>query len=191
MDVIFDNFTNPDPNSTNNADKTERRAHTNADVADKEVLALGGLIRTEVDDVEGSVPILGRIPIIGNLFKNKGVFLNKTNLLIFISPRIIKPHPELISDYTKNKSQIVKDTLLEMDENRVPRDPVGRWFFNEEPAKKRIDIINNMIPEENNQNIKIAKREEFVSKNNKPKSLLIDSVQCDNGSQCDKGKIND
>jgi general secretion pathway protein D len=58
-------------------------------IPDDEILVLGGLIRDELSDGEDRVPVLGRIPILGNLFKSKSTTLTKTNLMIFIHPRIL------------------------------------------------------------------------------------------------------
>ena len=51
--------------------KTPEIIYTNAIVANKEVLALGGLIRNDTEYIESKVPILGDIPILGWFFKNK------------------------------------------------------------------------------------------------------------------------
>lgn len=52
-------------------------------------VVIGGIFeQTEIDDVT-KVPLLGDIPVMGNLFKNRSKTANKSELLIFITPRVI------------------------------------------------------------------------------------------------------
>ena len=52
-------------------------------------VVIGGIFeQTEIEDVT-KVPLLGDIPIMGNLFKNKSKTSNKSELLVFITPRVI------------------------------------------------------------------------------------------------------
>jgi general secretion pathway protein D len=60
--------------------------------SDKTVV-IGGLISTEKGDQENKVPILGSIPILGNAFKRTRKGNTKTELLIFLTPRVIN-HPD-------------------------------------------------------------------------------------------------
>jgi len=53
-------------------------------------IALGGLIRESQSDNESSVPLLGRIPGLGNAFKNRDITSERSELVIFLTPRIIE-----------------------------------------------------------------------------------------------------
>jgi len=66
-------------------------------------IALGGLISTNVQDTITKVPLLGDIPLLGWLFKRKDVIEKKTNLLIFITPHIIRTAEDL--ERLTNKSR--------------------------------------------------------------------------------------
>ncbi|RYG62589.1 hypothetical protein EON80_22860, partial [bacterium] len=48
-----------------------------------------GLIRSEDTKTESGVPILSKIPIIGSLFKSKDFRQNKTELVVFVRPRVL------------------------------------------------------------------------------------------------------
>jgi general secretion pathway protein D len=52
-------------------------------------VALGGLIRESHSDNEAAVPLLGLIPGLGNLFKNRDITSERSELVIFLTPRII------------------------------------------------------------------------------------------------------
>lgn len=114
----------------NNAVRTSRRIKTKTIVSNKEVLALGGLIQTNIDSVTTKVPILGDIPVVGWLFKNKQKTASKSNLLILISSRIIEPETdEAMIAFTNTHISDYTDTVDEMYETNQRRDPVSRWFF--------------------------------------------------------------
>lgn len=66
-------------------------------------IALGGLISTNLEDTITKVPILGDIPILGWLFKRKDVKERKTNLLVFITPHIVRTAEDL--ERLTNKSR--------------------------------------------------------------------------------------
>jgi type IV pilus assembly protein PilQ len=52
-------------------------------------VVIGGIFELiEVDDVT-KVPLLGDIPVVGNLFKNRARTANKSELLVFLTPRVI------------------------------------------------------------------------------------------------------
>ena len=57
---------------------------------DREVIVLGGLIQDDEQITVAKVPILGDIPVLGKLFQSKGNSRNKTNLMVFLRPTIIR-----------------------------------------------------------------------------------------------------
>jgi type IV pilus assembly protein PilQ len=59
-------------------------------VKDGGTIVIGGLYRVEESENTEGVPFLSKIPILGNLFKNSSKLRNKRELLIFVTPRIIK-----------------------------------------------------------------------------------------------------
>jgi type IV pilus assembly protein PilQ len=67
-----------------------REATTQVKIKSGEVVAIGGLIKEKTISVDNRVPILGKIPILGYLFRKKGEDKEKTDLLIFVSAEIMK-----------------------------------------------------------------------------------------------------
>lgn len=59
-------------------------------VDDGKIIVLGGLIQDSVSDNVSKVPLLGDIPFLGNLFSYKSRTHNKTNLMVFLSPHILR-----------------------------------------------------------------------------------------------------
>jgi len=69
---------------------TKRSAKSTVVVKDNQTIVIGGLLKDrETNDVE-KVPFLGDIPILGRLFRRDKDLKEKTNLLIFLTPHIIK-----------------------------------------------------------------------------------------------------
>jgi len=68
----------------------ERTIETTVIVEDGGILVLGGLIEDTLRESDQRVPLLGSIPILGNLFRNRSTDLVKTNLMVFIRPKILR-----------------------------------------------------------------------------------------------------
>jgi general secretion pathway protein D len=68
----------------------QRRVKTTVVVNDGESLALGGLIQDQVSDGRNQLPVLGDIPLFGSAFRQKGGAVNKTELVVFITPRVVR-----------------------------------------------------------------------------------------------------
>ena len=110
--------------------RTLRKIETKTLVANKEVIALGGLIQNNIENIVTKVPLLGDIPILGWLFKNKQKNDSKSNLLILISTRIIEPNADqAITSYTGDHITEYTNTLNQMYLPAERRDPINRWFF--------------------------------------------------------------
>lgn len=77
-----------DPGSRPTID--ERFSQTNVIVKDEETAIIAGLRSQEFTNSSDRVPWLGQIPCLGWAFKNSGVLNNKTDLLAFVTPHIIK-----------------------------------------------------------------------------------------------------
>jgi general secretion pathway protein D len=54
---------------------------------------LGGLMQDTVTESEDRVPVLGAIPLLGNLFKSRSGSRQKSNLLVFLRPKILRDQP--------------------------------------------------------------------------------------------------
>jgi type IV pilus assembly protein PilQ len=67
-----------------------RELDTQINVKDGYVVVIGGLLKREKSEVENKVPLLGDIPILGNLFKRRRNVETNRELLIFIIPKIVK-----------------------------------------------------------------------------------------------------
>ncbi|MBD3273292.1 hypothetical protein GF385_03005 [Candidatus Dependentiae bacterium] len=133
--VEITDFQNDDDES--DGDTSTRTLNTRINVGTGEVIVLGGLTKSKHEETSYKVPLLGDIPIVGNLFKSKSKRRTKTNLYIFIRPSIIKPRFDGVPDeYTQLKLDYAKHQILENDTYSKEKDPIQRWFF--KPGKQSI-----------------------------------------------------
>ena len=74
---------------------TKRSARTSIVVKDKETVVIGGLIQDTEEETVSKVPFLGDIPLLGWAFKTKSKVRKKTNLMILLTPHIVKDAADL------------------------------------------------------------------------------------------------
>jgi len=74
---------------------SKRSASTTVSVADGRTAVIGGLISNAVEKRESKVPLLGDIPFLGRLFRADAVKDEKVNLIIFLTPHVIRSRGDL------------------------------------------------------------------------------------------------
>lgn len=105
--------------NTNNTPTTfKRTANTTVIVKNNETVVIGGIIGQDSNNSNSRVPLLGDIPILGWLFRTDSKNTTRTNMFIFITPRIIKNPADLASVTLKKETQMgevmpeIKKTLF-------------------------------------------------------------------------------
>jgi len=88
-------------------DLAKRDIKTRISIKDGSTIVVGGLMRNTSTETENKVPLLGDIPLLGWFFKNKTKENSKTNLLVFITPKVVTD-PEKIKKITEEKQQEFK-----------------------------------------------------------------------------------
>jgi pilus assembly protein CpaC len=68
-----------------------RRLSTNIELADGQSFAIGGLLRESVRSISSKYPLLGEIPILGVLFQSKEFQKEESELVIIVTPHLVKP----------------------------------------------------------------------------------------------------
>jgi general secretion pathway protein D len=106
----------------------KRSAETSVMVADADTVVIGGLVRDKSDETISKVPLLGDIPILGWLFKSRTASTTKSNLMIFITPKIMR-QPEAV--------RAVLDAKLKARDEFVEKE-----FGGEDPVR---EVRNDMI----------------------------------------------
>jgi general secretion pathway protein D len=91
----------------------KRTITTNVLAGDGEIIVLGGLISDQLREGEQRVPFLGKIPVLGELFRTRTVEKTKTNLMIFIRPKVL-----IDSDAIATETGAKYNYLRQIQQNR-------------------------------------------------------------------------
>jgi len=97
----------------------QSQIETNIKAQDGELIVLGGLIQT-ADQIEiQKVPVLGDIPLVGRAFRNEAVESEKSNLMVFIRPTIIKDNDDA-REATARNYNFVRAQQIIANQGRAP-----------------------------------------------------------------------
>jgi type II secretion system protein D len=113
----------------------KRSADTVVVTPDGQAVIIGGLMQNNKTAAEFKIPLLGDIPLLGNLFKRTVKNNNKTELLIFLTPHIVQAPTELFALSERERARAVlpkrafSDEDIEQFIDGLPKNP--------EPAKGR------------------------------------------------------
>jgi len=114
---------------------------TTAVAEDGEVLILGGLIDDNSQLSESKVPLLGDIPVAGNLFKGTSRTNRKSTLMVFIKPTILRDRRTSEAVTARKYNYARQQQLLKMDGEVPPIDIVIEDFLGAAPAGVTSPVI--------------------------------------------------
>ena len=113
---------------------SKREVKTTVTVPDRATVVISGLIREDTAKITTKIPLLGDIPFLGVLFRTTSDTKRRTNLLIFVTPRIV-------TDMTiaeKEKSRLERATSLQGAETALDApDPAAEKVRKETQAAKK------------------------------------------------------
>lgn len=113
--------------NNNLPDKTTTQVTSNIMIKDGNTIVIGGLFRENSESVRSQVPILGNIPLIGALFRSKTDTTQRQEVIILLTPHIIKDDSEY--------SQASQALLHEADKMRIGVRKGMMWFGRERLAE--------------------------------------------------------
>ena len=108
---------------------TKRSMETTTIAHDQQTLVVGGLVRDNLTINERKVPLLGDIPLLGWLFRSQNRASEKLNLLVFLTPHLVRDEMDMIELNARKAKEI---NSLQRD-NRI-----------EEPTKLKQDILERL-----------------------------------------------
>lgn len=115
---------------------TKRSTKTSVVVKDRQTVVISGLIAERQEENIIKVPVLGDIPILGWLFKTSSVKKQKTNLLVFLTPHVVK-EADSLAQITKDKQK----EFAKMEKQYVEGELLIK-FKEEVTAEKALSIIS-------------------------------------------------
>jgi general secretion pathway protein D len=108
---------------------TKRSMETTAIARNGQSLVIGGLVRDNLLLTENKIPFLGDIPLLGWLFKTQSKQTQKLNLLVFITPQLVKNEFDMVELNARKSAEL--STLQR--ENRI-----------EEPTRIKQDVLEKL-----------------------------------------------
>ena len=96
----------------------KRTISTRVLVDDGGMLVLGGLIEDRLTESEQRVPGLGKIPLLGNLFRVRNTKKTKSNLMVFIRPRVLRTAEQAAIE-TNSKYNYLRNLQLDQNNGKV------------------------------------------------------------------------
>ncbi|MGM0502700.1 MAG: type II secretion system protein GspD [Bacillota bacterium] len=139
------NFTRINTDSQVPPATSTRSIETKLRLNDGEMFAVGGLIQTEDNGSVTKIPLLGDLPIIGELFKSRLDETNRTELIIFVRPKIIKYGEEvddsehLITEGLNDKQTAAQDSEETAETNKEAETEVDSEMNNQEEENESND----------------------------------------------------
>jgi len=109
---------------------TKRSAKTSVLVKNGDTVVLGGMMQETFTNTVSQIPLLGDIPLLGNLFRFKSVSRKKTNLLIMLTPHIIREPGEMLQRSQDRQQKMTESFDLQKKE-------VEETFPDPKPREKR------------------------------------------------------
>jgi general secretion pathway protein D len=128
----------------------QRKIETKVLASDGEIVVLGGLIDDQYDKGESRVPILGRIPLLGRLFRSDNSQKRRTNLLVFLKVSVIRDI-ESLSEITAEKYEYVRGQQLKQRNQGFLRPKDKRW-----PVLPEMSHYNLMRSSEKTENLVVT-----------------------------------
>ncbi|MES2769754.1 MAG: type II secretion system secretin GspD [Bdellovibrionota bacterium] len=123
---------------------SDRAIETNIVMRDGDTAVLGGLMRDAQTETVIKVPLLGDIPVLGWLFKSTENKVEKQNLIVFITPKVIR-NPE---DSGRLLSRKLDDRVRNIKENFGGKDRHGAFTENMRPKLKPSTKTNRLKEQE-------------------------------------------
>ena len=107
-------------------DFTVRQVVTTVNVWDNQTVVLGGLISSAVTSTKNKVPMLGDLPLLGQLFQSQSKTTTKRNLMIFVTATIVDPAG----------NRVHSDDELPFAQQTIPAQPPGAGEIKEKSVEK-------------------------------------------------------
>ncbi|NQU11122.1 hypothetical protein HQ590_10055, partial [bacterium] len=114
---------------------TKREAKSAVTVKTDSTIVLGGMIREDRGLTESKVPFLGDLPLFGLLFKDKSATKNRTELIVFIRPRVLRNDDEAVAEARLRSERLKAGAELELERMfEEPGAEPGAQLGTEDPA---------------------------------------------------------
>ena len=111
---------------------TVRQVVTTVNVWDNQTVVIGGLISSTIQNSKEQIPVIGDLPMVGNLFQSSSKTTQKKNLMIFVTATIVDPAG----------NRVHSDDDLPFAQTAVPPQLPGNGQVTESVQKISAPVVN-------------------------------------------------
>ena len=132
-----------------NPDTLKKEIKTTAILNNGESVIIGGLIENKNESTIQKVPVLGDIPVVGNLFTNDANTLKKNNLVVIITPYLIPKAKDItyvrnqLAELKAMEDKYLEDSLIRLKENAIKKK------IETQKREEKITKLNNQLKDLN------------------------------------------
>ncbi len=138
--------------SSGNPDTLKKEIKTTAILNNGESVIIGGLIENKNESTIQKVPVLGEIPIFGNLFINDLTKTKKNNLVVIVTPYMIPKTKDItyvrnqLAELKELEDKYLQDSLIRLKENAIKKK------IESQEREKKIIQLSKQLKDLNNEN---------------------------------------
>ena len=138
--------------TSGNADTSKKEIKTTAILNNGESVIIGGLIENKEESTKQQVPLLGDIPLFGELFKNKAINTKKNNLVVIVTPYLIPQTKDItfvrnqLAELKSMEDKYLEDSLIRLKKEALKKK------LDKQVREKEIEELNEKIKDANKSN---------------------------------------
>ena len=138
--------------TSGNADTSKKEIKTTAILNNGESVIIGGLIENKEESTKQQVPLLGDIPLFGELFKNKAINTKKNNLVVIVTPYLIPQTKDItfvrnqLAELKSMEDKYLEDSLIRLKKEALKKK------LDKQLREKEIEELNDKIKDANKSN---------------------------------------
>lgn len=152
-----------------NPDTLKKEIKTTAILNNGESVIIGGLIENKNEQIEQKVPILGDVPVVGNIFKNDANLSKKSNLVVIVTPYMIPKSKDItfvrneLAQLKNLEDKYLQDSLIRVKEEALKKEQEGK------KASEKLKELDNKLADIKN---KEATKKVGISAENRAKEIF-------------------
>ena len=145
-----------------NPDTLKKEIKTTAILNNGESVIIGGLIENKNEQIEQKVPVLGDVPVVGNLFRNDANLNKKSNLVVIVTPYMIPKSKDItfvrneLAQLKNLEDKYLQDSLIRIKEDAIKKEEENKKIA----SSKKVEEDYNK-----SKNIEIREKEIFDNLN--------------------------
>lgn len=153
--------------------ESQEEIKTTAILNNGESVIIGGLIENKNEQIEQKVPVLGDVPVVGNLFRNDANLNKKSNLVVIVTPYMIPKSKDItfvrneLAQLKNLEDKYLQDSLIRIKEDAIKKEEENKKIESKMRELDKKIASSKKVEEDYNKskNIEIREKEIFDNLN--------------------------